>query len=52
MEAKIKNGSILDNPKDVDSIVFFNKKNELLGLYKRYSKDSKKLKPWKMFKTN
>ena len=52
MEAKIKNGSILDNPKDVDSIVFFNKQNELLGLYKRYSKDSKKLKPWKMFKTN
>lgn len=52
MEAKIKNGSILDNPKDVDSILFFNKQNELLGLYKRYSKDSKKLKPWKMFKTN
>ena len=52
LEEKIKNGSIIDNINDVDSVVFFNKQDELIGIYKRYYKDSNKLKPWKMFKTN
>lgn len=52
LEQKIMNGSIIDNVNDVDNVVFLNKQNELLGIYKRYHKDSNKLKPWKMFKTN
>lgn len=52
LEQKIMNGSIIDNVNDVDNVVFLNKQNELLGIYKRYHKDSHKLKPWKMFKTN
>ncbi len=44
---KIKNGAIIDNKYD-DDIILFKTNNNYLALYKKYEKDSKKMKPWKM----
>lgn len=48
-EFDILNGKILNNVYN-EPILFKNKKNELLALYKIYEKDKTKIKPWKMFK--
>lgn len=45
---KIKNGSILENRYEEDSVMFF-KDNELIAIYEVYEKDNTKIKPWKMF---
>lgn len=49
IESKIKNGAILDNDYNEDIILFKNKNQDLLALYKKYDKDEKKIKPYKMF---
>lgn len=48
-EDEILNGKILDNVYN-EPILFKNKNNEILALYKIYEKDNTKIKPWKMFK--
>jgi len=48
LEEKIKNGSILNN-KDDGAVLFVNKENQPLALYRSYDKDNTKIKPWKMF---
>lgn len=48
-ESEILNGKILENVYN-EPILFKNKKNELLALYKIYEKDNTKIKPWKMLK--
>lgn len=45
---KIKNGSILQNRYNKDTVMFKHN-NELLAIYKIYEKDDTKIKPWKMF---
>lgn len=50
LEFKIKNGAIIDNIYHKSEILFKDKNNNLLALYKTYNKDSNKIKPWKMFK--
>lgn len=49
-EEEILNGKILEN-KYNEPILFKNKNNEILALYKIYEKDNTKIKPWKMFKS-
>ncbi len=44
---KIKNGSILENRYNEDTIAFIHN-NELIAIYKKYEKDNTKIKPWKM----
>ncbi|MCM1371215.1 MAG: tRNA pseudouridine(55) synthase TruB [Clostridium sp.] len=48
-ENDIINGKILDNIYN-EPIIFKNKSNELLAIYKVYEKDNTKIKPWKMLK--
>ena len=50
METKIKNGALLPNIYSEDLIVFKNIKNEVIGIYEKYSKDNKKIKPIRIFK--
>lgn len=47
MTSKIKNGQIIDNIYDEETILLKNKFP--LAIYHTYQKDTKKLKPWKMF---
>ncbi|MDD3453760.1 MAG: tRNA pseudouridine(55) synthase TruB [Bacilli bacterium] len=49
LEFKIKNGSLIDNIYNHDIVLFKNKQNNILSIYKVYEKDKTKLKPWKMF---
>ncbi len=49
LEGRIKNGSILENRYDSDIIMFINKENKILAIYKVYEKNNTKIKPWKMF---
>ena len=49
LEEKIRHGAILENRYEQLPIVFVNEKKEVLALYQEYEKDSKKIKPWKMF---
>lgn len=49
IEKKIKNGCLLENRYMKDLILFKNKKNQILAIYKEYEKDNSKIKPWKMF---
>ena len=49
LEARIKNGSILENRYGCE-VLFVNKENKPLALYQPYEKDNTKIKPWKMFK--
>ncbi len=44
---KIQNGSIIENKYEED-VVLFKTDNQYLALYKKYEKDSSKMKPWKM----
>ena len=48
-EKEVLNGAIIDNIYDSDEVLFV-KDNEAIALYKKYDKDNKKLKPYKMFK--
>ena len=48
LEERIKNGSILEN-RDGCEVLFVNKNNKPLALYKPYENDKTKIKPWKMF---
>lgn len=47
MASKIKNGSLIDNIYKAETILL--KKEVPLAIYHIYQKDSKKLKPWKIF---
>lgn len=49
LENKIKNGQILEQRYPSNWIVFKNKENKLLALYQTYSKDTTKIKPYRMF---
>lgn len=49
LEYKIKNGSLLNNQYENVPVLFFNRQDELLALYKKYDKDPTKIKPWKTF---
>jgi len=49
IEKKIKNGALLENRYTSDIVLFKNKNNILLALYKIYDKDKNKVKPYKMF---
>ena len=48
-EKEVLNGAIIDNIYNSDEVLFVSG-NEAVALYKKYDKDSKKLKPYKMFK--
>lgn len=49
IENKIKNGCLLENKYDEKMIVFINKNQQVIGIYKQYEKDFNKIKPWKIF---
>lgn len=49
LESKIKNGQILPKFFKEDKILILDSKNNPLGIYKTYEKDTTKCKPWKMF---
>ena len=49
LEKKVLNGAIIDNIYDSYEVLFV-KDSEAIALYKKYDKDDKKLKPYKMFK--
>ncbi|MCI9434986.1 MAG: tRNA pseudouridine(55) synthase TruB [Bacilli bacterium] len=46
---KIKNGAILQNRYNENTIVFKDNNNNVLAIYKTYDKDVTKIKPWKIF---
>jgi len=48
-EKEVLNGAIIDNIYNNDEVLFI-KDSEAIALYKKYDKDDKKLKPYKMFK--
>lgn len=49
-EKLVSNGAIIDNKWDKSEILFVDKNNILIALYKIYEKDETKLKSWKMLK--
>ena len=49
IEKQVLNGAITDNVYNSEEVLFV-KGNEVIALYKKYDKDDKKLKPYKMFK--
>lgn len=49
LENKIRNGALIENHYEEDVILFLDKNNEAIALYKVYEKDKTKMKPWKMF---
>lgn len=48
MESKIKNGALLDNIYN-ENLICFRKNDKIIAIYKPYSKDISKIKPYKMF---
>jgi tRNA pseudouridine55 synthase len=52
LENLIKNGAVIKDEWKQEHILFVDKNNCLLALYKSYDKDKTKLKPWKMFNNN
>lgn len=50
LKEKIQNGSLIQNTYKEDIILFIDKNDNLIALYKKYDKDKTLLKPWKMFK--
>ena len=52
LENLIKNGAVINDEWKQEHILFIDKNNCLLALYKSYDKDKTKLKPWKMFNNN
>ena len=49
IEKQVLNGAIINNIYNSDKVLFISN-NEAIALYKKYDKDDKKLKPYKMFK--
>ena len=49
VKLKVLNGAVIDNIYNSNEVLFV-KANEAVALYKKYDKDSTKLKPYKMFK--
>lgn len=49
LKLKIKNGALLKQLYDSDTIVFKDVDNSVLAIYKTYEKDNNKIKPWKIF---
>lgn len=49
LEQKIKNGALIDNIYN-EEVLFINKDEEYLAIYKVYEKDNTKMKPFKMLK--
>lgn len=49
IEKQVLNGAIIDNNYNSDEVLFISNK-EVIALYKKYEKNSKKIKPYKMFK--
>lgn len=47
----ISSGQIIENKAQKDLVFFVDQNDQPLAIYKKYQKDSTKLKPWKMFKT-
>lgn len=47
-EKIIRNGAVINNNWNKKQILFIDKNNNLIALYKIYDKDNTKLKPWKM----
>lgn len=52
LENLIKNRAVINDEWKQEHILFIDKNNCLLALYKSYDKDKTKLKPWKMFNNN
>lgn len=50
LKIKIKNGALIKNIYNEDIILFLDKNDNMLALYKKYDKDETMMKPWKMFK--
>lgn len=48
LEKLVCNGAIVDNVWNKDKVLFIDKNDNLIALYKLYDKDNTKLKPWKM----
>lgn len=51
LKAKIINGQILDKIDEFDEILFLDKENKELAIYKEYDKDSNKIKPYIMLES-
>lgn len=49
IEKQVLNGAVIDNIYNSDEVLFV-KNNESIALYKKYEKDIKKIKPYKMLK--
>ncbi|MEG1047917.1 MAG: tRNA pseudouridine(55) synthase TruB [Bacilli bacterium] len=49
-EETLLNGSIIDNIYNKKEVLFVDQNENPIALYKIYSKDETKMKPWKMFK--
>ena len=49
VEAKIRNGMILENHYDKFPILFLDQEEKPLALYQQYEKNPTKIKPWKTF---
>lgn len=52
LATKIQNGRILENRYNNDKIVFVDKQNNVLAIYKIYEKEPSKIKPIKVFVVN
>lgn len=50
LKIKIQNGALIKNIYNEDIILFLDKNDNMLALYKKYDKDETMMKPWKMFK--
>ena len=50
IENDILNGKLLNNTYNKSEILFIDKDENPIALYKIYDKDNSKIKPWKMFK--
>lgn len=52
LSEKIKNGVVLDNIYNSDIVVFLNKSNKVIAIYKKYDKDITKIKPVHVLEVN
>ena len=51
LERRVRNGSILDNRYNTEYVVYKDKNNEVIAIYKVYDKDNTKVKPYKVLKS-
>lgn len=49
LERAVKNGAVITNRWQREKVLFIDEHSNLIALYKKYEKDDKMLKPWKMF---